>query len=284
MKFKNIVQKLKIWDGTDELSIIGDGDSLTGIKGLLVFGEDISGNAKVISVISEGDDLSTLTGFLTYGKDINGKALPFSVVSDGDSATSLTGMYILGKDDDGNIAPIRINGDSGGLITIETEHEKVHDGVSFCRQIDSNNSAVATLNAAFKTKDSGDIHILFEFGASDTAQFELIEGATWDQGSGTALDIFNHKRDGGDSTLVLEDKNQVAFTASNQLIQDVTTVTGGTVIYNKFTYAARQVGGGSRSVVIERELKADTTYVFRAAKTGGGTAKLDIDLNWYEVA
>ncbi|MCK5601708.1 hypothetical protein KAR91_07570 [Candidatus Pacearchaeota archaeon] len=206
-----------------------------------------------------------------------------SLVQDGESASGAKGVLIFGKDSDGNTTPIIMDGESGGLITITTEHAKIHEGISFERHIDSNNATVATLNVAFKTGPIGEVNIIQGWSASDTVLFEIIEGATWDQGSGTALDISNHNRNRGASTLILEDKNQATFTASNQVIQDVTNVSGGTTFERQLTYEPKQAGGNTRASTHEWELMPDTTYVFRITKTSAGNSKMSIDLHWYEV-
>lgn len=281
MKFKNLVQKLKIWDGSKILSILEEGDSADA-KGILVFGKDASGNVIPLRIIAEGDDLTGLEGILSLGKDVNGNAESLSVVADGDSTTELKGIYVFGKDSDGNISPVRIDKESKGLIVISTEHAKIHAGVSFERHIDSNDANVATINVAFKTGPAGEVNLIQGFSASDTVLFEIIEGATWTQGSGTALTISNINRNFGASLLILEDKNQVAFTASNEVIQDVTGVAGGTIFERQLTYQPKQQGGTTRQQQHEWEFKPDTTYILRVTQTSGN-CKMSIDLHWYEV-
>lgn len=172
-------------------------------------------------------------------------------------------------------------------IFINVEHHEVHEGCSFERHISSVNLAVTTLNVAFKTLAGTKLaHMLFGFASNDEIHFEVIEGATWNQGSGTALNIFNENRNNGsNSTVILEDKNQAQFTASNQVIKDVVNVAGGTSIEpDRYTYNA---GLGAATVAETREaghewiLKNDTTYVIRITQTDGD-CKMSIDLHWYE--
>lgn len=171
-------------------------------------------------------------------------------------------------------------------INIPSDHSEIHKGSSFERHIDSGNLAVASLNVAFKTVNSTEkAHMLFGHGMSDEILIEIFEGATWDQGSGSALDIHNHNRDNGaTSTVILEDVNQPTFTASDQVIKDVTNVAGGTVFENQYTYNAGQgakVEAETRSAEHEWVLKPNTTYVIRMTQTGGN-CKMSIDLHWYE--
>jgi hypothetical protein len=175
---------------------------------------------------------------------------------------------------------------SGVLTHISLEHSKIHDGVSFERHIDSANAAVASLNVAFKTLAGTTLaHMIFGWSSNDEVLFEIIEGATWTQGSGTALTIFANNRDvGGSSTVILEDKNQAEFTASNQMIKDVTGISGGTTHENQYTYNAslgQQFQAESRQAAHEWVLKNGTTYVVRITKTDDN-CKMSINLHWYE--
>lgn len=167
-------------------------------------------------------------------------------------------------------------------VNINVEHHKIHEGLSFERHIDSADADVASLNVAFKTKAGTKLaHILFGFSASSAVLFEIIEGASWTQGSGTALDIFNLDRDAGNSEIILEDKNQAAFTASNQVIQDVTGIAGGVIFEKQYCYSEKKQAGDTRAGSHEWLFKPDTTYIVRITQTGGN-CKQSIDLHWYE--
>jgi hypothetical protein len=167
----------------------------------------------------------------------------------------------------------------------DVEHEKIHKGESFERHIDSANVAVASLNVAFKTlAGTKRAHMILGWASNDEVLHEIIEGATWDQGTGTALDIFEHSRGDGSSTLILEDKNQATFTASNQVIKNVTNIAGGTTFENQYTYNAGlgvAVSAETRAAQHEWILKADTTYIIRLTQTDGN-CKMSIDVHWYE--
>ncbi|MEE9356507.1 MAG: hypothetical protein V3U75_13030 [Methylococcaceae bacterium] len=170
-------------------------------------------------------------------------------------------------------------------IIQQTEHGEIHGGTSFERHIDSGNAAVATLNVAFKTLAGTKLaHMIFGFASNDEIKYEIIEGATWTQGTGTALPILNHNRAAGASTVILENKNQALFTASNQVIQDVTGISGGTVIDLQYTYNAglgASVVAENRNAVHEWVLKPDTTYIVRMTQTDGN-CKMSMVNHWYE--
>lgn len=169
---------------------------------------------------------------------------------------------------------------------ISIEHHEIHEGSSFERHIDSSNAAVAGLNVAFKTLTGSKLaHMLFGWSSNDEILFEIVEGATWTQGTGTALTINNVNRNNGNaSTVILENKNQAEFTASNQMIKDVTGVSGGTVFDNQYTYNAglgASVAAETRNALHEWPLKNNTTYVVRMTQTDGN-CKMSITLHWYE--
>ena len=171
-------------------------------------------------------------------------------------------------------------------IHISVEHHEIHEGDSFERHIDSANAAVATMNVAFKTLAGTKLaHTLFGYGMSDEVLIEIIEGATWTQGSGSLLTVFNHERDsGGSSELILENQGQPTFTASNAIIKDVTGIAGGTIFENQYTYNAglgASMTAETRTDGHEWVLKANTTYIIRVTQTGGN-CKMSIDLHWYE--
>jgi len=172
------------------------------------------------------------------------------------------------------------------LLCQTIEHHKLHEGYTWKKYIHSANLAVTTMNVAFKTLPGDKLaHMLFGFSSNDEILFEIIEGATWTQGSGTALDLVAVNRaKGGTSEVILEDKAQVTFTASNQVIKDVTSVAGGTVIDDQYTYNA-SLGANkfveSRSAGHEWPLKPNTSYVVRMTKTDQD-CKMTIGLIHYE--
>lgn len=172
-------------------------------------------------------------------------------------------------------------------IVQQIGHSKIHAALNFERHISSLNLAVASLNVAFKTAPGQNLaHMLFGFEMSDEIQFEIIEGATWTQGSGAPFDIFNNNRNiGGNSVVILEDVNQPTFTASNQVTKNITNISGGINIDpDRFTYNAGLgaiISSESRGATHEWVLKADETYVVRVTATNSD-CKMTIDLHWYE--
>lgn len=309
MDLRALIQKIKIWDGTDELSIIGDGDSLTGIKGLLVFGEDISGNAKIISVISEGDDLSSLTGFLVYGKDVNGDALPisiitegdslagltgllsygkdasgdalpFSVVADGDGTVGLKGMFVFGCDLDGLIRPLRLDDDTEGLFTIDVAHAQIHEGNSYLSWAeDLDLDSTQTLVLAFKTDATKEMHLTIETDGTVAGNVQLLEGVTWDTNTGAQNPIYNRDRNSINTSTVLEDTDG-SFDPTMNLNLNPTSLAGGTIIDKHRFGVGKKVGGDVRErdeIILDKGI----LYAVKVTSEENDNVVL-LKLKWYE--
>jgi hypothetical protein len=166
------------------------------------------------------------------------------------------------------------------------EHHEIHEGDSYEIHIDSANAAVASLNLAFRTLPGEKlVHLLCGWSSSDEILFEIVEGAGWTQGTGTATTFYNLERNSSNtSTTILENKNQATFTASNQVIKNVTGVAGGTVLDKQYTYNA-SVGQNrtaeTRNATHERILKSNTNYLIRMTQTDGN-CKMSISFFFYE--
>jgi hypothetical protein len=172
------------------------------------------------------------------------------------------------------------------ILVQQTEHGHNHEGVSYERHIDSNNLPVTSLNVAFKTLSGTKLaHMLFGWASNDEIKFEIIEGASWTQGTGSLLDVINTNRDSSNtSVVILEDQGQPTFTATNKVIKDVTGIVGGTVIDPQFTYNAAlgvSVIAETRFALHEWILKNNETYIVRLTQTDGD-CKMSINLHWYE--
>jgi hypothetical protein len=170
--------------------------------------------------------------------------------------------------------------------SLTTEHHHIHEGIAHKVHVNSANSAVASLNIAFKTAPGNKIaHMLFGFDINDECLVEIIEGATWTQGSGTLVDVqFINRYLRKKSELILNNKNQATFVSTQQVLKDVTGITGGVVFDPQYTYNA-SVGANknseTRSAGHEWTLNSDTTYIYRITKTDAN-CKITGTLNWYE--
>lgn len=185
----------------------------------------------------------------------------------------------------GNVA--NIDDVSSSFQVINFEHHEIHEGDSFERHVDSANAAVATMNVAFFTASgTKKAHMLFGWSSSDEIFWEICEGATWTQGTGTVQNVFNINRDTGDggSTVILEDDTQPTPTANNQILKDVTVTACTKLIDNQYTYNAglpQSSSAETRQSGHEWVLKPDESYLIRMTKTDAN-CKMSINLHWYE--
>lgn len=166
------------------------------------------------------------------------------------------------------------------------EHAKIHEGVAHEVHVHTSNATEASLNIAFKTAPGQTVaHMLFGWDLNDECLLEIIEGATWTQGSGTAVDVqFINRYLRKKTQTILENKNQVAFKPSQQVIKDVTGISGGTIIDPQYTYNASIGANKSAETRVaghEWPLNVDTTYVYRITKTDAN-AKMTGTLHWYD--
>lgn len=175
---------------------------------------------------------------------------------------------------------------SGIPISINSEHHEAHEGDSFvAATVDTSMANEDTLSLAFKTPPISvpqkRIHMVGKFNTAAGGHIAIIEGPTWGQGTGTAVPIYNRKRETSmASSGLLEDKNQSTFTASDQAITNVTGVSGGTTIGLIYAFGANNRSSGDRSEE-EMLLKPDTQYVVLATADGGSNA-IWLGIYWYE--
>ncbi|RLE25523.1 MAG: hypothetical protein DRJ50_02785 [Actinobacteria bacterium] len=173
---------------------------------------------------------------------------------------------------------------SGAAVGISRAHEAVHSGIAFhAFAFDDALGDAGTVIVAFKTPAGGKhVHLVMSFGAIVAGNLDLIEGPTWTGETGTGVAISNRRRTGTPpSSIVLEDVDQAAFTASDQVIKNPTGLSGGTVIPIGHVFGSKQAGGCVDRGEDEWELDPDQTYAVRFTAIGaanGGTVFLD----WYE--
>ena len=201
-------------------------------------------------------------------------------------------------DDDGNTVHRQVvvlgdptNGDSvggidkvsGALAVVSFAHHEIHEGDSFFADVvDLVMANADTINIVFKTPPGTKrAHMTFGFSTAVGGHVDVLEGPTWNQGTGTAVGIFNRKREATmNSSMLLEDLNQVAFTASDELILNPTGLAGGTTIHDVYAFGAQKVPAGGRE---ENEilLLPDSTYCM-CFTADGANNKGQLVLNWYE--
>ena len=173
---------------------------------------------------------------------------------------------------------------TNSLITISYEHHEIHEGDSFVVSIvDTTMASAETLVLAFKTPaGTKRAHLIYEYSTLTGAHCELIEGPTWDQGSGAAVTITNRLRAASPaSSILLENRGQVTFTASDEMISNPTTLSGGTVIDTNYSFGSNKLPESSRRGQHEFILKPDSTYAIRFTSDASSN-KGQIIVDWYE--
>lgn len=195
----------------------------------------------------------------------------------------ITSAIMYGRTN-GNIFAILIDKITRALISISQLHHEAHEGNAFI--VDSENLTLntnSTLTLSFKTPDTiKKPHLTLDFSALLGCKVEIIEGTTWTQGTGTVTNIINRHRNSSTQSILLENKNQVTFTASNQLIQDVTGLSGGTTIRTLRTFGVKnKISGGGGRDEEEMILKPNTTYTIKLTSTNDSNSAT-LNLSWYE--
>ncbi len=167
-------------------------------------------------------------------------------------------------------------------IALDSAHLEVHEGEHF-HITGALSGALADTDdylIAFKTPNTAKlIHFLPGAWSKGQGRLELLEGATWTQGTGSAIPVWNSNLDDGSSSTILEDRAQPAFTASDEVMTGVTITAAGTV-KGDLTVGDGKAGEGARADH-EIVLKRDTQYTLRyTSEAASGQCRLFP--TWYE--
>lgn len=182
---------------------------------------------------------------------------------------------------------IRIDSKTNALYTLSYEHHEAHEGDAFIADIvDESMADDETLSLAFKTPTGTKLaHVIIEASTLVGGDLKFYEGATWIQGSGSAVSIINHLRTANPiSSILLENRQQATFTASDELIGNVTGVNVGsaTLLTTRWMWGVRnRSAAGQLRGQLEFILKADTQYLILFTANGGSNAA-QVSMNWYE--
>ncbi len=184
-------------------------------------------------------------------------------------------------------AAVRMDALTHTLQVISYPHHEIHGGSSFLSDIvDESMGDDDTLILAFKTPPgSKRIHLLIEASTLVGGDVVLWENPSWASESGSLNPIINRNRQATmDSSILLEDQAQAAFTASDNLVGNPTdwSTVEATELHHVYAWGLnnRAVAGAARDVN-EWILKPGTKYgiIFTA---DGGSNKAQVILNWYE--
>lgn len=168
--------------------------------------------------------------------------------------------------------------DAGGyLITVSTEHSKVHQGEMF---------SAGYYDAAVVT--TGDIELLVQIPAGTSAHtyfkvlaggdslFEAFEGTTF-SAAGTSAGTLNNNRTSSNTPTVT-------------VTHTPTLTTDGTLIWQEYIPGGTGSGvgqvtpGAVQNIAAEQSIFAPSTnYLFRLTNNSGTTQPLQIQLAFYEV-
>ena len=211
------------------------------------------------------------------------------VVTDVDESTDLngkngivTGAILYGRTN-GNIYPVLIDAKTHAIIAIDQLHHETHQGYKFiCNNKEIGIIVNGTSSLAFKTPTgTKKIHLLIDWATYAGGDLKILEGATWTQGTGTAVNMMNSNRNLNYNSIILEDVNQPTFTASNQMIQNVTIVSRGTEWLLDSSFGFRNIISGDTRDEKEIILAPDTQYIIEFTSSSAGNSVF-IGLSWYE--
>lgn len=156
------------------------------------------------------------------------------------------------------------------LITIPIEHHEVHEKQAFVvvgtNLLLGNND---TLILAFKTGNTTQrMHLVVDFSTLAGGYANILEGATWTQGSGTLETIFNRNRTAPITpSMILEDQGQPTFTASEAAILDPAILTTGTVLPPAYAFGSKNNTPSALRGQSEWVLAVNTQYAIRFTST-----------------
>lgn len=160
---------------------------------------------------------------------------------------------------------------------ISVAHAEAHEGHSFVATVVADGTSLVM---AFKTNNSTKVsHSFITFISESKAHIELIEGLSWDSGSGAQSAIYNRNRNSSESSTLLEDTTG-SFSVSGNVIKGPTNLAGGTVVWTEYTWVDKKQGEKAREDE-EFILKTNTTYAIRLT-SDDGVKGLQIIMRWYE--
>ena len=169
-------------------------------------------------------------------------------------------------------------------VMIDVAHAEIHEGDSFhCGGVDTAMDDTHTLIIAFKTPAGAKrVHLFHNFVTLTGGHLAIIEGPTWTNQTGTKQPIHNRKREASmDSSGLLEDQAQAGFLASDNMILNVTGLSGGTTIHIHYAFGLKNKFSGEGRGTAEWILKPDTRYAIKFTSTAGRPAA-QIMLDSYE--
>lgn len=154
---------------------------------------------------------------------------------------------------------------AGGLVTIETEHDKIHDGEHYNISGFETESVDGTIQLVTTTSTSK-VHMTFQVDSTAGINFQAYEGSFNISGGSAVTPINNDRNYTSASTLTV--------------LKDPTIGDDGTLIFST------SVGSNRQSGFIQREreivLKTETRYTWRITSLDNNNVVSYVG-EWYEV-
>ena len=169
---------------------------------------------------------------------------------------------------------------TNAVNSIDFGHHEIHAGDSFTKEhlaVSKNDGE--TINIYLKTANTAKwCHMFMGWSSGGAAYGRIYEAPTITANTGTnGQAVFNRNRN---STTISGVFDNATSPVVNKTGIDVTKTGDGTIIYTRYTGAAKKEGGEFRA---ENEfmLKPNTAYLFEVESDAAGIT-LSLYLNWYE--
>jgi len=168
------------------------------------------------------------------------------------------------------------------IYTMPVEHHEIHDAHSFMTgYADITLGLNATIIFAFKTPAGSKLlHMVVGFETLVKAHVDIIEAPGWSASTGSQNPVYNRNREDAGSSVILENTTG-SFIASDNVILDPSSFTGGTIIDTLYAFGVKNKSSGSNRGIDEIVLAANTNYGVRLTSDDGSNAA-HLKLSWYE--
>ena len=172
---------------------------------------------------------------------------------------------------DGEVDEVRMDATTHVLTTITYAHHELHAGSYYHAMVSTDNLGAETsdtISLLFTTANVAKLaHLVVTAYGSGAYRYSLIEGGTGGGTGGSAVTIFNRRRDAGAGTVI------------TAVTKDDIPVTGGTTLVQKYIGAGNKVGGDARDQE-EWILAPNTQYYIEVYDTSAIVAHLEVE--YYE--
>ena len=198
------------------------------------------------------------------------------------------GNFSIHDGDDGT-NQVRIDNMGSALQAIEFEHHEIHDGdmyVAWTLDESIGTGDGSDLVLAFKTNSDAATtiykHMQVSWACKAAAHLDIVEAPTWTAQTGSDVVIYNRERNSGNTTTVLQNESDAAFTDYNSMIKNPASFAGGTIIWQDYSFAGKKDDSDRSRQGNEIVLKANTTYGIRVVPDAADNGVF-LRTNFYEL-